>query len=292
MSPSSRRNAATLCGLGAVALWSSMALLTTMAGAVPPFALTALAFALASAVGMLRCAASPAARAALRQPPRVWLAGVGGLFGFHAFYFAALGLAPPAPAMLVCNTWPLVIVVGSDLVERGRPAAATLLGGAIAFGGIALLSAPGAGISAEDLPGLACALGAATCWGCYSLASARMGEVPTDSVTGFCLATAALSAGAHLLFESPALPRDAGEWLAVAALGAGPVGAAFFLWDRGMKAGDVRLLGFASFAIPVLSTLLLVLAGRAEAGLPLAVACAMVAAGAAIARLRPARASR
>ena len=44
--------------------------------------------------------------------------------------------------------------------------------------------------------------------------------------------------------------------------------------------------------IDVLSTLLLVLAGRAEAGLPLAVACAMVAAGAAIARLRPSRASR
>jgi drug/metabolite transporter (DMT)-like permease len=268
MSSSPRRNAATLCGLGAVALWSSMALLTTMAGAVPPFALTALAFALASAIGLLRCIASPAARAALRQPPRVWIAGVGGLFGFHALYFAALGLAPPAPAMLVCNTWPLVIVVGSDLMERGRPAATTLLGGAVAFGGIALLTAPGAGISA------------------------RMGEVPTDSVTGFCLATAALSALAHVLFEAPAMPRGAVEWLVVAALGIGPVGAAFFLWDRGMKAGDVRLLGFASFAIPVLSTLLLVLAGRAEAGLPLAVACAMVAAGAAIARLRPSRASR
>ena len=292
MSSSPRRNAATLCGLGAVALWSSMALLTTMAGAVPPFALTALAFALASAIGLLRCIASPAARAALRQPPRVWIAGVGGLFGFHAFYFAALGLAPPAPAILVCNTWPLVIVVGSDLMERGRPAATTLLGGAVAFGGIALLSAPGAGISMGDLPGLACALGASISWGAYSLASARMGEVPTDSVTGFCLATAALSALAHVLFEAPAMPRGAVEWLVVAALGIGPVGAAFFLWDRGMKAGDVRLLGFASFAIPVLSTLLLVLAGRAEAGLPLAVACAMVAAGAAIARLRPSRASR
>ena len=111
-------------------------------------------------------------------------------------------------------------------------------------------------------------------------------------MTGFCLATAALSALAHVLFEAPAMPRGAVEWLVVAALGIGPVGAAFFLWDRGMKAGDVRLLGFASFAIPVLSTLLLVLAGRAEAGLPLAAACAMVAAGAAIARFRPSRASR
>ena len=60
-------------------------------------------------------------------------------------------------------------------------------------------------------------------------------------------------------------PGTATEWAAVAALGLGPVGAAFFLWDIGVKRGDIRLLGVGSYAAPVLSTLFLVLAGYAEA---------------------------
>jgi drug/metabolite transporter (DMT)-like permease len=47
----------------------------------------------------------------------------------------------------------------------------------------------------------------------------------------------------------------------VLALGIGPVGAAFFTWDIGMKRGDIQLLGVASYAAPLLSTLALVAAG-------------------------------
>ena len=48
-----------------------------------------------------------------------------------------------------------------------------------------------------------------------------------------------------------------------------------------MKRGDIRLLGVASYAAPVLSTLILVLAGYAEPSLTLALACALIVAGAA-----------
>ena len=47
----------------------------------------------------------------------------------------------------------------------------------------------------------------------------------------------------------------------------GPVGLAFYAWDHGVKHGDIRLLGVASYATPMLSTLLLVAVGFA-AGLP------------------------
>jgi drug/metabolite transporter (DMT)-like permease len=53
-------------------------------------------------------------------------------------------------------------------------------------------------------------------------------------------------------------------WAAVLALGIGPVGAAFFTWDIGMKRGDIQLLGVASYAAPLLSTLALVMAGIAR----------------------------
>ena len=43
-------------------------------------------------------AAARSGMQALRQPPAVWALGIGGLFGYHALYFAALRLAPPAEA--------------------------------------------------------------------------------------------------------------------------------------------------------------------------------------------------
>jgi drug/metabolite transporter (DMT)-like permease len=79
------------------------------------------------------------------------------------------------------------------------------------------------------------------------------------------------------------MPDDFVAWAALIGLGAGPVGAAFLLWDIGMKRGDVSLLGVLSYASPVISTGLLVALGIAEATWLLAVACGLVVAGALIA---------
>jgi drug/metabolite transporter (DMT)-like permease len=62
-------------------------------------------------------------------------------------------------------------------------------------------------------------------------------------------------------------------------LGLGPVGAAFFLWDVGMKRGDPRLLGTLAYAVPVASTLLLIAAGEGEPSWRAALATLMVAGG-------------
>uniref|UniRef100_UPI000A778B4B EamA family transporter n=1 Tax=Aureimonas sp. AU4 TaxID=1638163 RepID=UPI000A778B4B len=100
-------------------------------------------------------------------------------------------------------------------------------------------------------------------WTAYSLLSRRFADVPSDVVTGFCAATAVLSLACHLLFETTVWPATGGQWLAVLALGLLPVGAAFYVWDIGVKRGDIQLLGAASYAAPLLSTLVLVLAGEA-----------------------------
>ncbi len=44
---------------------------------------------------------------------------------------------------------------------------------------------------------------------------------------------------------------------AYAALGLGPLGGAFFLWDAAIKRGDPRRIGLLAFATPILSTVLL-----------------------------------
>jgi drug/metabolite transporter (DMT)-like permease len=69
----------------------------------------------------------------------------------------------------------------------------------------------------------------------------------------------------------------------VLALGLGPVGVAFYVWDIGMKQGDIQLLGVASYAAPLLSTLALVLAGAADATPVLALAAALITGGAVLA---------
>ena len=66
------------------------------------------------------------------------------------------------------------------------------------------------------------------------------------------------------------------SWAALVGLGLGPIGAAFVLWDIGMKQGNVPLLGVLSYAALILSTALLVALGLAQATWSLAFACALM----------------
>jgi drug/metabolite transporter (DMT)-like permease len=283
------RASATLIGFTAILLWATLALATSATGAVPPFLLTALTFAIGGGVGLVAGWARGIRLSVFRQPWPVWLHGVGGLFGYHAFYFSALKLAPPAEAGLIAYLWPLFIVLLSAFLpgERLRPAhiAGALMGLA---GTIVLLSTKAGGFgfmpTAKYFAGYIAALVCAIVWSGYSVASRWFAGVPTDVVAGFCLVTAALSAICHALFEPSIWPAGA-QWVAVVALGVGPVGMAFYTWDIGMKRGDIRQLGVASYAAPVLSTLLLVLGGFATASWPLGIACLLIVGGAAVATL-------
>ena len=113
--------------------------------------------------------------------------------------------------------------------------------------------------------------------------SRRLKAVPTDAVAGFCAATALLAAIVHGFVETTVWPETAMQWLAVVALGVGPVGAAFFTWDIGMKRGDIRVLGAASYATPLLSTAFLILVGYAVASANIVFAAILIAGGGLIA---------
>jgi drug/metabolite transporter (DMT)-like permease len=277
---------ATLLGFCAILLWSLFALLTTLSGAVPPFQLAAMTFAIGGLVGCASWIVRPAGIRALRQPWRVWLLGIGGLFGYHALYFAALRLAPPAEAGLINYLWPLLIVLLSAHLPGAPGLRAGHLGGAaLGLAGVAALFAGRGGFefAAGALPGYLAALAAAFVWAGYSVLSARVGAVPTGAVAGFCLATAALSFACHRAFEATVWPEGAVQWAAILALGLGPVGAAFYLWDIGVKRGDLRLLGVAAYAAPILSTLALVAGGHARPSPALGLACALIVLGAGVA---------
>jgi len=278
------RQKATAIGFIAVLLWALLALFTVGSAPTPPLLLNTLCFAIGGTLGLIWTFASGTAGELRRVPFKVYAFGTLGLFGYHALYFSALRLAPAAEAGLIAYLWPLLIVVFSGLLPGEQLQRGHVIGAVLGFAGAALIIAGGGkGFSAEHLPGYGLALLCALTWSGYSVLSRRVGSAPTASVAVFCLATAALSLPLHLLFEETILPNHALGWAAIAGLGLGPVGLAFYVWDIGVKRGDIQLLGTSSYAAPLLSTIVLVVAGAAAASATLFWAALLVTGGALIA---------
>lgn len=280
---------ATILGFGAVLLWALLALFTTASAPIPPLQLNALCFGIGGSLGLVWVIAQGRLSDLRAVPIKVYIFGTAGLFGYHFLYFSALRIAPPAQAGLIAYLWPLLIVLFSGLLPNETLRRGHVIGALIGLSGAALIIANDLGsLRATALPGYGLALLCALTWSGYSVGSRVFGAVPTASVVVFCLASAALSAIAHAALEQTHWPIAPTAWLAVLGLGVGPVGLAFFIWDIGVKKGDIQLLGTASYAAPLLSTLALVIAGVARPTLTLAFAALLITGGAVLA----ARASR
>jgi drug/metabolite transporter (DMT)-like permease len=276
---------ATALGVGAILLWATLASLTVIKGPIPPFQTTAIVFAIGGALMVLIAVAR--GRGGLLKPTPASLAlGVYGLFVYHALYFAALSLAPPAEASLISSLWALLTVFFSGLLPGHRLRMAHIAGALLGFAAAAILvhDKLGASSGAEGARwGYVLALGCALVWSSYSVASRLLASVPSESLAAPSLITAALAALCSLAFETWVPPGGLAAWAALATLGLGPLGTAFLLWDIGMKKGNVPLLGVLSYAALILSTALLVALGFAEPAWTLAVACALMVTAAVVA---------
>lgn len=275
---------ATLIGFTAILMWSFLALMTAASGTVPPFQLSAITFAIGSLPGIALFVARPERLRALRQPPKVWLAGVGGLFGYHFLYFTALRNAPAVEAGLIAYLWPLLIVVGSALLPGEKLGWHHIVGALCGLVGTALIIGKnGFAFDPAYSLGYFTALLCAFTWAAYSLVSRKFDKVSTDVVTGFCLATSVLSLICHLALEATVWPDTTAQWAAVVGLGIFPVGLAFYVWDYGVKNGDIQILGASSYAAPLLSTLILVLSGFGELSVRIGLSCLLITGGAMLA---------
>lgn len=244
--------------LGAIALWASLATLGVSLRHVPPFLLTGLALVIGSVP------AWPLVRQ-WKVPPRTLALGIYGLFGYHFLLFTALRLAPPVEANLVNYLWPLFIVVLAPLfLPDLRLKPAHVLAALAGFAGAAIAILGGAGGASGGWSwGYVPALGSAFMWASYSLWTRRVPAFPTAAIGLFGLASGLLSLACHALLE-PAASLSGQDLLLVGVMGLGPLGAAFFLWDKALKGGDARQIGILSYITPLASTLLLVVVtGRA-----------------------------
>ncbi|MBP1806863.1 DMT family transporter [Rubellimicrobium aerolatum] len=286
------RTLPTLIGFAAILTWSVLALLSAAAGPVPPFQLTAMTFLLGGLVGAASWPFRPGAVASLRQPWQVWALGTAGLCIYHCAYFFAIQSAPPVEVSLIAYLWPLLIVVFAAFLPGERLKAHHVAGVALGLiGALVVITKGGSvGLAGGLRTGHVIALACAFIWSGYSVLSRRFGQVPTDVVAGYCLVTAAVAFVLHLALEPTVWPETALQWAAIVALGTIPLGVGFYLWDHGCKHGDIMILGAMSYAGPLFSVIVLLLAGYATFHWSVALACVLIVAGALIASkemLRP-----
>ena len=246
--------------MAAIVLWATLAPMGAILGNLPPFFVTGTGLLVGSVLALF---VSRGQIAKLAVPLNTLLVGVFGLFGFHAALFSALRLAPPVQANLVNYLWPLLIVVLAPLFFPGtslriRHVIAALIG----FIGAALAILSGGEITSGGLVGYLFALLAAIIWACYSLLTKKLPHFESSAVGVFALVSGILALFAHFLWETPVSPTST-QWLILFAMGLGPLGGAFYLWDIALKSGDPQRIGLLSFLTPLLSTtLLLLVTGR------------------------------
>ena len=258
-----------LLALGAIVLWGTLATLGVALQHVPPFLLTGLALLVGSLVAL------PLSNFQLSRwkvPLSTLVLGVYGLFCFHFLLFLALRHAPPVQANLVNYLWPLLMVVLAPVFLSGMHLRAVhLMAALMGFTGAVIVILGGAGL-AETVQdgsvawgwswGYVSALGSAFIWASYSLMTQRVTHFPTAAIGGFALVSGLLSLLCHVMLE-PAISLTGRDWLLIGVMGLGPMGAAFFLWDKALKLGDARHIGILSYLTPLLSTaLLLMVSGR------------------------------
>ena len=251
---------ANLYALGAIALWASLASLGVSLTHIPPFLLTGITLIIGSVPAWPFVLRDPSQ---WRIPMRTLALGVYGLFAYHFLLFIALRHAPPVEANLVNYLWPLFIVVLAPVVLPGVAlrvphVVAALLG----FGGAAIAIVGGRELSGTLAWGYIPAAAAAFIWATYSLMTKRVTAFPTTAIGLFGLVSGALSLLCHVLLE-PSVALQARDWSLLAVLGLGPLGGAFYLWDKALKLGDARHIGILSYITPLASTaLLIVVSGR------------------------------
>ena len=265
--------APSVYALGAIALWATLASLGLALQHIPPFLLTGIAL----LVGGVP--AWPLYRQ-WRIPASTLLLGVCGLFGYHFLLFIALRHAPAVEANLVNYLWPLLIVVLAPVLLPGkRLTAVHLLAAGMGFAGAAIAIVGGREVSAQFAWGYLPALGAAVTWACYSLLTQRVAHFPTAAIGLFGLVSGALSLLCHFAMESR-VDLSSQDWLLLAVMGLGPLGAAFFLWDKALKGGNAQHIGILSYLTPLCSTVLLMQVSHRPMSWNIAAAAALIIAAA------------
>lgn len=257
-------NKGTLSGLAAVLLWASAAAFIAAAKGVHPF----LYYGTEMVIGVLIFAAYWLKRGHDPRPewkkvPYWYIAlGIIGIGLQGVCWVAAIQHAPPLEAILFIYQWPMLVVLFTAIALKNplKPHYfVALLGGFL--GVLVVLIGRGLDLGSFSLTsGHIFGLLAALTWSIFSAVSARHPHIPSSALGLILLAGGCFNLLIWAIgFGAPLPPVNGFIICLIASLVIMP---GYILWDYGMKKGNQRLMGFASFSIPVLSALLLAITGQ------------------------------
>ncbi len=189
--------------------------------------------------------------------------GVLGLIGFcgtQTMQYTGFAAAPIVEANIIAYAWPMFAAIWLAITSPRRQTVIGVFFSFVGFLGVAMMTAgQHSGSGGGSLLGDVAALMSALCMAYYTLASwqARASAVHVMLVGGVAGTVLALG----IAFATHADWEPSTAWLAMVYVGIGPSAAGFLLWSAGMarSGGSLAPLGYVT---PLLSTWLLLLAGR------------------------------
>lgn len=254
---------AILCGLGAVALWSTVATafkvalawmspleLMWLAALVSWLLMSAIVIVQGNVINALRSGWKTAAWAGLMNP-----------VAYYLLLFAAYDRLPGQEAMALNYTWALAMALLAVPILGQRLTRTDIVAGLVAYSGVWVIATRGAvfNVAFEDPLGVAFALGSTLVWALYWLLNAKDQRQPLiGQWQNFSVGLPVLSA---LLLLGPGI-----EWHGWPAIGAGvyvglfEMGVAFILWQVAVqKVSRTAKVSNLIFLSPPISLLLLYL---------------------------------
>ena len=294
-SASSRSTTGTVLGLLAILFWSmSVAFTRRVSEDFGPFDGIAIAYLAGGALGCVWLAAVGRLRHALAMP-RVYHLVCGGLMvGYGLCYSIAVGLAKGRQAVLevgiINYLWPGLTMLFALPILKRRAKPLLIPGILLAFAGAAISIGQGSGFSwvafghnlLNGSRAHLLALIAAILWGLYSNLNTRLaGDADGEAAPLHLMATGAGLFGLRMLTGTAAAwhPTTTG-WIYLAATAVFPVLLGYMLWDIAMRRGHLGIVVSASYAMPLLSTVLAAVVLGVKPGMGLWLACVLVIAGA------------
>lgn len=252
----------TLIGYLALLMWAFGGVFTAEVKDLPIFQTLSLVFGLSFGLTALKLTLTKSWRS-IRQPWFLWLIGITGMFGNEYLFIAAFKVAPAVQVDLINYLWPILVVLFSCCLPRERFKWKYLLAASVSFYGIFELITEGKGLAGFQLhywQGYLLALAEAIIWAIYTVIARHYPQVPSDVVGLYYGASALLALILHSTQEVAVNPHPM-QWLTLILMGLTTQGAAYILWDRGVKQGSFRLLSILSYGNPILSVSFLIAFG-------------------------------
>ena len=231
----------------------------------------------------------------LADPRWLWLAALG-LFG-NALPFTLIAAGqttvPSGVAGILMGMTPLAIIAAAHFVlPNERLTAWKATGFLMGFAGIVMLTGPAAlaGMLEADFLGQLAILAATLCYATHAIAYQRMPEMAPSAVAAGSMICAALLAAPLAAFDAmtgPALAPSAASLGAVLVLGLFPTALAGIVYMMIARKVGAAFIAMINYVVPVVAALIGVALGE-TLGLNAFLALAVILAGIAVARRRPA----